>query len=422
VAFSVVLFGFGFGFGCSDRKSGGLPPATDWQAPVSADAGKPAVVETPTEILARCAARAFVDDAARDGNLPGDIIDDVAVVPDDRAVVLLRALATASSRLPRADQHAVLLAQATLMLAERGVTDTAPAALQRVAVLIDRPADSEFRPEIAAAYAARTWGRLGDADAVKRLGADPRVGPHVARGLAEGGHGDLADQTLGRIVAETSSTIDPLAAGEIAVTELVRGRADQARTLVAAAPAGSRSVYALLLATAAVERKHPDARAIFDEAAAIIDREPPGRYVGLKMAELAQAVGDTAGAAARRGRARAAVDSFRDDRDPFIAASMLYGLHVLALEAGATDEAAAVLAEMETRGAPPWAVTLARGVGLARKGELKRAIEEVAKLPAAQSPPRGVVHLEVLIRHLARPQADPELERWLTAHICDGIE
>lgn len=380
------------------------------------------MVETPDEQLARCVARSFVDDATRDGNLPGDTVDGVARVPDDRAIVILRALAAASARLPRADQHAMLLAQATRMLVERGVTDTAATALHRVEVLIARPADSELRPDIAGAEAARAWGRLADADAVQRLGADPKVGPHVARGLAEGGHGELADSTLSRLITETNAQVDPLAAGEIAVIELIRGRTDQARKLVAASSADWRSVYALLLATAAVERKHPDARAIFDEAAAIIDRSNPLPRMQLQMTELAQALGDTAGAATRRARARDTVRDLQNHPDPFIVPSALMELHVLALEAGATDEAAALLAEMDARGAPPWAIALARGIGLARTGELRRAVEDVAKLPPEQSPPRGVVHLEVLVHYLARPQRDPELERWLIAHICDGIE
>jgi hypothetical protein len=77
---------------------------------------------------------------------------------------------------------------------------------------------------------------------------------------------------------------------------------------------------------------------------------------------------------------------------------------------------------MRALGAVPWQLALARDVGLARTGELQRAVEDVATVPAEQSPPRGVVHLEVLIRYMARPQRDPELERWLIAHICDGIE
>jgi len=74
---------------------------------------------------------------------------------------------------------------------------------------------------------------------------------------------------------------------------------------------------------------------------------------------------------------------------------------------------------MKTRGAAPWALTLARDVGLARSGELQRAVEDVALLSADAAPPRGVVHLEVLIRYLARPQRDPALERWLLDHVCD---
>jgi hypothetical protein len=409
VAFSVLA-------GCGDRKrdAGGLPPSEEWKAPPTSDA-IPAAVESVEETLARCVARTFVDDAARDGNLPADTIDGLADVPAERAVVVLRALAGASTRLPRADQHAMLLAHATLMLIERGVTDTAPAALRRVEVLIERPADHEFRPEIAAAAAARAWGRLADAAAVTRLGDHPARAPYLARGLAEGGHGALADEVLGRIV--TLARVEPFAAAELAITELVRGRVDQARKLVAVAPADWRSVHAVLLATAAVERDHPDARAIFAEAAAIVDRDAPRPRMAITMAKLAHAVGDLDGAAARRASLRTDLAA-NPDRGEVL--STLYGVYALAAEAGATDEAGAVLGDMKARGAAPWMLALARGEGLARTGELQRAVEDVARLPADAAPPRGVVHLLVLVRYLARPQRDPAFEQWLLARVCDG--
>jgi hypothetical protein len=418
VAFSALVAALAASAACGDKKSGGLPPSSDWKAPPSSDAAVGAVPETADETLARCAARSFVDDAARDGNLPGDIVDDLAAVPAERAIVVLRALASASARLPRADQHAMLLGQATLMLVERGVTDTAPAALQRVAVLVDRPADSELRPEIAAAYAARAWGRLADADAVKRLSADAVAAPYLARGLAEGGHDQLAGDVLTGMLS--LSKIDPIAGSQIAVADLIRGHVADARDIIQYASADLRAVYAFELAKAAVERKHPEAAALFAQAAAIIDRESAPPSVALGMAELAQALGDTKDAAARRAIARrnltAPGGSARD------AVGALYNLYLLAVDAGAADEAAAILADMQSLGAVPWQLALARGVGLARVGELQRAVEDVAALPAEQSPPRGVVHLEVLVRYMARPQRDPELERWLIAHICDGIE
>jgi hypothetical protein len=320
--------------------------------------------------------------------------------------------------LPRADQHAMLLAQTTLMLVERGVTDTAPTALKRVEALVARPADSEFRPEIAAAYAARAWGRLGEADAVKRLGADGSAAPYLARGLAEGGHDQLASEVLTGMLS--LSKIDPIAGSQIAVAELVRGHLADARGMITYASADWRAVYAYELAKAAVERKHPEAAALFAEAAAIIDRESAPPSLALGMAELAQALGDTKDAATRRAKVRVDLTSL-PGRGPN-SMSALYNLHVLAVDAGAADEAAVILGDMQTLGAVPWQLALARGVGLARTGELQRAVEEVAKVPAEQSPPRGVVHLEVLVGYMARPQRDPELERWLTTHICDGIE
>jgi hypothetical protein len=133
------------------------------------------------------------------------------------------------------------------------------------------------------------------------------------------------------------------------------------------------------------------------------------------MAELAQALGDTAGATTRRARARADLATTKDPRD---ALAPMHNLYVLAVEAGAADEAAGILADMEARGAAPWALALARDIGLARTGELERAVEDVARLSADAAPPRGVVFLEVVIRYLARPQRDPELERWLLDHLC----
>jgi hypothetical protein len=360
-------------------------------------------------------ARTFVDDAARDGNLPTSILEQLDPVPDDRAVVILRALATAAARLPRADQNAMLLAESTLRLVERGVTDSAPAALERVEVLINRPADSEFRPEIAAAAAARAWGRLGDAEAVMRLRDNPTMGPNLARGLAEGGHGALADETLGRVV--TLSKVDPIAVGEIAVTELIRGRTEQARKLVAVSAADWRAVYALILATAAVERKHPDARAILADAAAIIDREARvGPNMMGSLSELHHELGDIDGAAKRRARMRADLEHNPDAR---AVQSGLYELYGLALDAGSADEAAAVFAAMEARGAAPWMLSLARGERLVKAGELQAAVDDVSKLAADAYPPRGVVHLEVLLAYLARSQRDPALEQWLVAHVCE---
>jgi hypothetical protein len=403
---------------CGDKKSGGLPPSDDWKPPATSDAAVAVAPETPDETLARCVARVFVDDAARDGNLPGDTVDSLAAVPDERAIVVLRALASASARLPRADQHAMLLAQATFMLVERGVTDTAPAALRRVDVLIDRPADSQFRPEIAAAYAARTWGRLGDADAVNRLGADPYAAPYLARGLAEGGHEQLSSKVTTALLS--LSTIDPIAGSQIAVADLIGGHVADARGMIKYTSAEWRGVYAYELAKAAVERKHPEAAALFAEASALLDRDRVAPSIALGMAELAQALGDSKDAAVRRAKVRAGITSQRDGGPNLMSA--LYNLHVLAIDAGGTDEAAAILADMQALGAVPWQLALARGVGLARAGELQRAIEEVAKVPAEQAPPRGVVFLEVLARYMARPQRDPALERWLTTHICDGIE
>lgn len=414
LAFGLVAFS-AVAVGCGDTKRDGLPPAADWQAPATQEAAAAAVPESVEETLARCVARTFVDDAARDGNLPADIIDDLVDVPDARrAGVVLHALASAAARLPRPDQNAMLLATTTLMLVERGDTETARTALQRIEALIDRPADNEFRPEIAGADAARAWGRLGDADAVKRLAADASRAPHLARGLAEGGHAQLADEVLGRIV--TLSKIDPLAASEIAVVELIRGRVDQARAIVAHAGADWREVYAFVLVTAAVERKHPDAAILFADAAAIIDRTNAPPSIALGMAEHAHALGDTAGAAARRAKARA---DLLAEKDRGKAMSVLYKLYVLAVEAGAADEAAGILGDMQARGAAPWALALARGDALARTGELQRAVEVVATVPADQAPPTGVVHLQVLIRHLARPQRDPAMEQWLVEHLCD---
>lgn len=420
VAFSVVaaVVSAVIALGCGDRKSdkGGLPPAADWQAPASQDAAAAVAEESVEETLARCAARSFVDDAARDGNLPADIIDELVDVPDaQRAKVVLHALATAAARLPRADQHAMLLATATQMLVERGDTGTARAALARVETLIDRPRDSEFRPEIAAAAAARAWGRLGDVEAIERLGSDASAAPYLARGLAEGGHDQLADEVLAR--QATLSKIDPLASSEIAVAELIRGRVERARAIVAGTTADWRSVYAFVLAKAAVERNHPDAATLFADAAAQVDREtPPPPSMMLGMAELAQALGDTADATARRARARVALAATKDPRDGLAA---MYNLYVLAVEAAAAAEAAGILGDMTAGGAAPWALTLARDIGLARTGELQAAVEDVARLPADAGPPRGVVHLEVLIRYLARPQRDPALERWLLDHLCD---
>jgi hypothetical protein len=138
------------------------------------------------------------------------------------------------------------------------------------------------------------------------------------------------------------------------------------------------------------------------------------------MAELAQALGDTKDAATRRAKVRATLTVPQGGSRNSMSA--LYKLHVLAIDAGAADEAAAILADMQALGAVPWQLALARGVGLAHTGELQRAIEEVSKVPLEQAPPRGVVFLDVIVRYMARPQRDPELERWLIAHICDGIE
>lgn len=400
------------GGGCGDRKSGGLPPAEAWKAPAGSGAAA-APQETPDERLARCAATVFVADAVRDGNLPTGILEQLAGVPDPQAIVVLRALQHAAARFPVADQHAGLLAESTFQLVERGETASARPLLERAAGLLGRGIDHEMRASIAAATIARTYGRLGDASAVERLGGTPFTGPFLARGLAEGGHDALADDTYARLM--TVGELDPLAAAELPVVDLVRGRLDLARGRIAGRPADWRGVHALILATAAVERAHPEARALVAEAARELDAvSGAGPAMILELAELQHAVGDTTGAAQRRAGLRVALASERDERRAWQALSNLHGL---AVRARAADEAGAILADLEARRAPPWMLALTRGQGLVIAGELKAAIEDVERLPVDLSPPRGVVYVEVLLRYFAGPR-DPALERWLDEHIC----
>ncbi len=397
--------------GCGDRKSGGLPPAEEWKAP--AGSGGASAAPAPDEQLARCAATVFVADAVRDGNLPTGILEQLAGVPDREAIVVLRALQHAAARFPVADQHAGLLAESTFRLVERGETASALPLLERAVGLLGRGTDHEMRASIAAATIARTYGRLGDASAVERLGGTPFAGPFLARGLAEGGHDTLADDVYARLM--TVGKLDPLAAAELPVVDLVRGRLDLARARIASRPADWRGVHALILATAAVERDHPEARALVAEAARELDAAPgAGPAMILELSELQHAVGDTTGAAQRRAGLRVALASERDERRAWQALSNLHGL---ALRAGVADEANAIFADLEARRAPPWMLALTRAQGLVITGELKAAVEDVERMTTDLSPPRGVVYVEVLLRYFAGPR-DPALERWLAEHFC----
>lgn len=407
---------FALGCGCGDKKREGLPPAADWQPPPGSGAAGPVAVEMPEEILARCAARAFVDDAARDGNMPEDVLDDLASVPDAGAVVLLRALAAAAARLPNAEQQAMLLGGVGLRLAQRGDVEGARTPLRRALALLDRPATNDMQRQLASMSVARAGGRLADPDAMARFGGDPTLAPYLARGLAEAGHAELADQTLARIA--TFDRLDPFGAAEIAITLLARGRFDEARARAAAAPVDQRVLGSLLLATAAVDARHPQARALVDDAARLMDADETVPSAEIDLARIQLAVGDAPGSAARRVRLRTAIAAEPDaDR----ARMTLYNLHVLATRAGAADEAAALLGDLEARSAAPWMLALARGQSLAVTGKVKEAIAEVERIPADGAPPRGVIFVDALASYLAAAR-DPELERWLTAHICDGIE
>jgi hypothetical protein len=400
--------------GCGDKKPrDGLPPSADWQAPAGQDGAVPPVLASPEDRLAGCAASAFVDDAARDGNLPDDVLEDLNAVPDAKAIVLLRALARASSRLPAADQQAMLLASAALHLAQRGETRWRTP-VERATALLERESTNDMRTQIAAANTARTWGRLGDADAIARLGDDPRLGPHLARGLAEGGHVDRAAQLVARL--ESSDTTDGFAMAELPITHLVLGRFDVARAAVAASPVDWRAIHALLLARAAVEHRHARARELVADAGRFMDAETTVPSAEIDLATFELAVGDRDGSAARRARLRTSLAAEPDDDRARMA---YYNLHVLAARAGAADEARTLLGDLQSRRAAPWMMTLARSHGLAVSGHPKEAIEEVERLPLDAAPPRGVIDLDALMAYLAGPQ-DPELERWLTTHICAG--
>ncbi|MCL4226839.1 MAG: hypothetical protein KJZ91_20470 [Myxococcales bacterium] len=405
---------------CGDRRAdggGGLPPAERWQAPAGADTAAAPPAETADERLARCVAEVFVAEAGRDGNLPSDVLRAWPGVADADAITLLRALVAAAGRLAAADQQALLLAEAGLALVERGETQTARAALDRAGALARRDGRDrrETRADLAVAGAARAWGRLGDDAAVRRLAADPEAAPYLARGLVEGGHGERADQVLAGL--DASGAIEPFAAGELPIVDLLRGRPERARARLAAAPADWREVFALRLATAAVEHGHADARALVAQAAGLVDGAGAPPSMELELARLAHLVGDGDGARARRGRIHRALLALPD---PDLARVALTRLHAVALDADDRAGAAAAIAALEERGARPWMLAMVRADALARAGELDRALDEVEHLAPSLRPPRGVVYVWLLTRHLARGagERDAAFARRLAGRAC----
>ncbi|MBE7449957.1 MAG: hypothetical protein HS111_13970 [Kofleriaceae bacterium] len=404
---------------CGDRRAdggGGLPPAERWQAPAGADTAAAPPAETADERLARCVAEVFVAEAGRDGNLPSDVLRAWPGVADADAITLLRALVAAAGRLAAADQQALLLAEAGLALGRaRRDPDRARPRPRRALARRDGRDRRETRADLrspALRGPGAGWATTRRCAAWRRI---PRPRRTWRAAWSRAATASAPTRSLAGL--DASGAIEPFAAGELPIVDLLRGRPERARARLAAAPADWREVFALRLATAAVERGHRRRPRPGRAGGRPRRRRRRAAQHGAELARLAHLVGDGDGARARRGRIHRALLALPD---PDLARVALTRLHAVALDADDRAGAAAAIAALEERGARPWMLAMVRADALARAGELDRALDEVEHLAPSLRPPRGVVYVWLLTRHLARGagERDAAFARRLAGRAC----